>query len=473
MGPEQSLSGPISPDASGPRPTGARGDPGFRATMAAPFWGAVRPARAGALLAGAGGVSFLLSCVTQALLCATLAVALKAWGDTAPPVVSPVFTATSQASATRPNAMPRSLAEVWRDWWADGTLNEVLAVAGGIMLACVAALMAAGVAFLPDVHRDGSVGRTFLRTVRAGLASGFAGTLLVHSVNACVVAFERSCRFEGIYPNLGPVSPFAYGSAFLIFLAHLTRSARAAAECAPASLQSPRCEGCGYDLSHPTSEARCPECATPLERSLDAGHRPATAFMRSRTFGGWMRDGFAVVFSPGRFYRRLPLRTSEPAARAFARRTFCSLAFGAAVWICAMAAVDAPALPIWWQAVLIPGLLAIVTTVFCWSIHRGVGAIAVWSITLRHPLPDTRWAAIVLAFEAAYLWVICGYLGVLATSFMLFDDWISRSTARSFFQRVFGSMGEPVVALGGLIILGVYWLRRWQIALRAVRWSNF
>ena len=108
-------------------------------------------------------------------------------------------------------------------------------------------------------------------------------------------------------------------------------------------------------------------------------------------------------------------------------------------------------------------------TLGCWLGHRVIAASVVTWWLLRDGLPDGRWAAKIVAYEAAFLWVFCACWGLLGTSLAVLDSWVSRLMG---FSRWSGR-GEVLALFLGTLGLGVLWLIRYGIAYRAVRWSNF
>jgi hypothetical protein len=91
-------------------------------------------------------------------------------------------------------------------------------------------------------------------------------------------------------------------------------------------------------------------------------------------------------------------------------------------------------------------------------------------------LPDYAWAAKVVAYESAFLWVVCCLWGILVGSFILAEDWITqliRHLIDPSFRLPLRTPVEVVVLLFGTAALGVLWLWRYRTALRAIRWSNF
>ncbi|HRT41439.1 MAG TPA: hypothetical protein P5223_05190 [Phycisphaerae bacterium] len=126
--------------------------------------------------------------------------------------------------------------------------------------------------------------------------------------------------------------------------------------------------------------------------------------------------------------------------------------------------------PVMFFAFLVTGF-GLAAAVVCWCGHRTIAAGAFTWWTQREPLPDGRWALKVMAYESAFLWVFCTFWGLLITSFLFFEDWISDALGR---QAWLGTVpAEVSVIAQGTIGLGAVWLWRYRIAFLTIRWSNF
>lgn len=115
--------------------------------------------------------------------------------------------------------------------------------------------------------------------------------------------------------------------------------------------------------------------------------------------------------------------------------------------------------------------MSFATPAVCWVGQRLVASVAsLWTLSQR-ALPDGELAEIVIAHESAYLWVFCVGWGLFFWSFIIWGGWMSVLIARSYLPFV-GMPPEPVAVLGFTIVAGMIWLRRFLIALGAVRWAN-
>jgi hypothetical protein len=78
------------------------------------------------------------------------------------------------------------------------------------------------------------------------------------------------------------------------------------------------CESCGYTLNGLPSDARCPECGTPVVESVKDGRRPS-AWEQARGSASMMafiKTFFDVLLRPTTFFRQLSVR--GPIGRAYA-----------------------------------------------------------------------------------------------------------------------------------------------------------
>ncbi len=189
----------------------------------------------------------------------------------------------------------------------------------------------------------------------------------------------------------------------------------------------------------------------------------------------WVQPAFQVLFARRRFYARLRLRTSPGAATSVAVRNLVAIGIVATAWTAIMMLMTTDWR--WFNLEEFVGgslMAGLCVPLACWLGYRLIGAIVITVWIFCRSLPDTRWAAKVLAYESTFLWAFCAFWVLLATSFALYKGmWISDVFGTGFFYAVFGVPAEAVVTLGGTGLLGLLWLWRYRIALRAIRWSNF
>lgn len=322
---------------------------------------------------------------------------------------------------------------------------------------------------LPQVHRAGSLRESYWRSVCA--CSGAVGFVIAEAVVVAVLAE----MLNGVVRDAEGVDALLA----LLAVAMALRWFGVAVGGVPAvrmpQQPPPVCEGCGYDLTHQPADGRCPECGFEIAASLTARcPRTGVCWANDRGVRAWAAATRQTLFTPGRFYKRLRLRGGAAREHAFSRWTYRAIALGALAWIGALVACARIqyGLPPMRGVILVGSVLSLAAAVGCWVGHRTIAAgVFTWS-ALRYPLPDGRWAAKVITYESAFLWVFCTYWGLLATSFLAFDRWISRSLAPDA-QWFLIAPAEFWVVLLGTCGLGAVWLWRYRIAYRAIRWSNF
>lgn len=231
----------------------------------------------------------------------------------------------------------------------------------------------------------------------------------------------------------------------------------------------PRCEGCGYELTMAGEDARCPECAMLVADSCDPS--------RSRRTGltNWLEDSRDALLTPGRFYARLQLRTPLRPALSFSARHYLCLAAGAVLWgmvlISTLTAIYGGSMVEAFALGLVLGGSAF--PAICLAGHS-LGAAAVLGLWMsRRAMPDLRWAAQIAHYETVFLWAYAVCWGLIALSFVVFGDWLTRVSPPYFFDRTVQMKAEPFLVLCVTVGLSLLWLRRYVIAYRGIRWSNF
>ncbi|MFQ5807816.1 MAG: hypothetical protein ACE5I3_15325 [Phycisphaerae bacterium] len=459
--------------------------PSWRRVFLAPWLGTVRPAAAAACLVAAPARAFWLICFAHFLLLAVLLTVLMVWNVSlypvwaAPPTTLPGGDPDAPGYVAPPpgeEVRSHTFAEVWRDLHAETLLGPAELLF--LTVLAVAALLTALLAWLnlPRLHRAGPVVPSISRALRA-VASAFGlGSLLTLALATLVILTH--CR---PLPRVIMDSPFFFCLPVAIAWL-LWRIGRAVehVQLEPFPDLPPCCEGCGYDLSHQSSDTRCPECGLVVADSLSPDRRPGCGWEQPPRprMREWFETTQMVMLLPREFYGKLRLRTPLAAAASFAVRNYVFIGVGAGVWVLLMWWATQSGVGSFvreWQDVLmILSVFSLWTPLACWFGHRLGGALVISWWIARRSLPDTRSAAKVLAYEAAYLWVFCAFWGAFATSFVMVNrPWISEMFGSQFFYAVFRAPGEIVVLFGGTGLLALVWLWRYAVALRAIRWSNY
>jgi hypothetical protein len=389
-----------------------------------------------------------------------------------------------------------ALTGTWRDYHiaAIGGWLGRLEVLGAMTMAFAAlAVVVCAWLYLPFVHRTGPVWPAYMRAVRAGalVLSPLTVATLLCGAAFIVNGHDRYQRGVGWGSrSVLDVDPkillfFGISIALCVLAGWLQHALAGVADADAGPVLPPRCEECGYDLTHQPADGRCPECGATVEASLDAERsRPGSAWAQRKTTASWRATSHEVLVRPRAFYRRLQLRTPLAVEAGFALRHYVWIGGGAALWAGTLAAVLS------WQEGPPPvHEIVDVALMFCALIHSGVfgcwlgqRAIAALVVTwwlARGALPDTGWAAKVIAYETTFLWVFCTFWGLLLGSYMLVGPWLSNWIAPSVSPLsfpLFFILGMPVEAWAvvvGTLALGAVWLWRYHVAYRAIRWSNF
>ena len=374
-----------------------------------------------------------------------------------------------------------SIMDVWAEWretaidgWfgpAEITLVLVI-VLGPVLVGLLAWLN------LPFVHGSGSVWLSYKRSSRVTAGLLWLLTILTLASGGVFIVSEhaqyRGRTASGLLSD--PAFPLFASISIAAWLIVLwLRGAVRGVELAAADGELPlRCEGCGYDLTHQPAEGRCSECGMALVASLDQRlSRPGSLWTRRISMLSWLATTRQVLLHPREFYRRLALRTPLTAERGFAEVHFAAVACGAAVWT--GFTISMAAFLHGWSAftgvedIAMIGVLVLLGTFGCWFGHRVIAAIVVSWWLARHALPDYRWAAKVVTYETSFLWAFCCFWGLLITSAALGGNWISALLGYGGWNP----LGEMFALMGGTVVLTVLWIWRYEVAYRAIRWSNF
>ncbi len=441
--------------------------PSWFHVCAAPWRGVARPGLAARILLAGSMWSVALSCVLHTVLFAVTVVVLRMWFET----VELVF-------FEKPDFRIFTMGEVWAIWRRDagfGTAEQTFLIAAALAVGatvCVAWLL------FPYSHMGGRLWLTYGRTLRA--ASGAAGLVILLTAGYGVaygVTLHRlllSSPLPGANTAMLPVAVVAGVAPGVLWIVvwWIVRAVRSIRAPVPEHEQPPRCEGCGYDLTHLPERGRCPECDFALAESLTpGGKRPGCRWENGRGFVSWWKTSIGVLLHADRFYSTLRVRTPDADARLFARRHYVLIACCAAPCfylanhelgkhehaVCIAAAIVAF---LGWPLLAWFVLHANATLVIFWWAARGS--------TLRLYLTRK-----IVSYEAAYLSLIAVAAAMLLASFAGCGAWITELIGADFCRRVFHTSAESAVFVAGIAVASGLWHWRITIAIRAVRWSNF
>ncbi len=232
------------------------------------------------------------------------------------------------------------------------------------------------------------------------------------------------------------------------------------------------CEGCGYDLTHQSSEGKCTECGLALDESLLPEKR--------RTGCVWelpCRASASAFFSTTNaslrnlesFYGALKIRTSVERTKKFVTLHYLLLSIASASWIY-FAQMFLSTNPNFSSMIYMSFYMLILTPLLGWiGLHFVAAILTTWWMANRM-LPDPSVVRKVLAYETTVLWPFFIFTAVLMTSYFAYDDWVSEFVGRKFFC---GMPMELFVMFFGYVLLGILSFRRFHRALMAVRWANF
>jgi hypothetical protein len=459
-----------SPTAELHEGTHVRGSVRWPKALLAPWAGIVKPRRAAACLAGSSGPALIGALLTSALAVAIVILVLALWEATSYVVsVDPAGAISLGPQAGYEWRLEhRTIAETWRAWHANGFIGPAEYVL--FFVTAGVALLAAFLAWLqlPYVHQGEAAASAYRRSV--GAVTSCMGLLFVLTGFCGVLGFGlEAMNLRDQY--LGCIMALAIPGSIWWCVIRITQAGSSAR--GPVFLEEggPLCEGCGYNLTHQPADGRCPECAARVIASLTPGPlRRRTAWEKKRSAPAWITTTLNVLTKPGAFYRSLRLTENEDHPRSYARWHYPLIGFATMVWLfCCVWSLG----PSSGDPVFIIAMVAMLITPLCgWGVHRLAGALA-FSVCLAHKsLPDLTRMRRVMAYETAYLWVLCLYNGLLFTSLFIWGMWMSELVGRG--ARGVGYIPlEPLAVLLGNLLFTLLWFWRYRIAIRAVRWSNF
>ncbi len=458
------------------------------------------PRRAATQLLTASRAGFVGMLLLGSMVLGVTSLGLDLWDETlafewVPPATAPATLATTVSvtmPATGPTTMmawggwqqerrERTMAEVWRERHADALGGWFGWTEVGLLanLPLTAGLIAiASWVNLPLVHRAGPVGRSYRRTFRATTSALWPLTVLVIAIWTLYVLAERNFGADVTPPQrVDPEFHVVWSLAVSGTLLGLwLRRAIGAADSGVAPLDiPPRCEECGYDLTHRPAEGRCPECGGEIDASLDAPRsRPGSSWEQRPSLLPWLTTCVECVFRPRRFYRRLELRTAHHYEVGFAAVNYGAIGLGAWLWCATVVLRDAGGLSTVAELLGVASIATLYGTFGLAAGHRLFAALMASVWLGRGELADFAWARKVIAYETAFLWVFCAFWGGNSTLLMMNVEWLSSLLGLP--DRYWWPLGMPLEALVlflGTLGLVALWAVRYGWAYRAIRWSNY
>jgi hypothetical protein len=443
--------------------------PSWFGVLLAPWVGLIRPQRAARMLAAGAGPAVVVTLLVSAFCVSVVVLWFCLLGFNTFPDDGGAAMGTFPQSfgGHREVFREHTPAETWAAWHEEGPIGPAeqisfFVAAGLVVLALLAAWL-----YLADVHQGESTSQAFKRSIAA--MTSCMGLLFVLTVLGGLL-------IESSYGDDGPpeeiIVVIAFGAGIFFLLHCLGVAARGARGPAVNVHCDPRCEWCGYNLTHVPSTGKCTECGTDVALSLDPDlRRTGHPWENEGLIPGFVATSARILLEPTHFFRSLKLLGDERRATAFYRWHYALIAILSPIWMIAcMLYLEEEFLDdeLWLVAIVITQVIVLSG----WGVHRFVGAIVFSSVLLRRALPEPERVRRVMAYETPYLWMFCLYNGGLITSFFVADDWMSQMVGPVYYQVAPLLLEFIAVFLGNCLIM-LLWFWRYAIAIRAIRWSNF
>lgn len=380
-----------------------------------------------------------------------------------------------------------TIREVWSEWHADGLIGPAELAAASALLALLLGTHFLAWLHLPAVHRAGSLAASYWRTYRAVVSACALVCVLTLIPMFLVVWNSRTWKLTGdrVLPGPGDmIEPVMTAAAIIIGVAWVAAAVRQIARRTAPLEQPPRCEGCGYDLTHRPSDDRCSECGQSASRSLTPGAlRPGAPWQLRRGVVNWCRTTLAALWQPTRFYAALQVRRTDRADLRFAITHYLLIALLAAAFPPAADATRilkerGPAEA--WNALTSPSpqmkslgvLFGLIAPGLVYGAHLGARAVATTIAWMQQRLPDTRQLAAASHYETVFAWIPLGFLGVFLGSFIVFGSWLRQIIGWRWGLLIPVPAEIEVVFLTLAALLGA-WVFRYFVLIRGVRFGNF
>ena len=448
--------------------------PGLLSLLLAPWRGITHPMAAGRTLARSGWLGLLATFIlTIAVIAAANILFALVYETHQTNYYGGLDYGYAPGKETDPVYVESTLATTWERWCTRERINPALIIAGAIsgntcIVSAVLTLL-----FFHRVHRAGPFWSALRRTAAAVVtALGFAFVL-----NAVIWTGFILLEIQRYYGGVWRETPIIFNvlsiqSSILLILHWIGRAAIGASDESFVLELSPRCEACGYDLTHRPDSGLCPECNAPVAASLEPGRRQPSAYERGGDPAAFVDTSRRILFRPTETYGALAMIGPLDRARQFRRLHLAAMMAGAALWMFSLMTWKGGRAPDGDEA-FVPIAVGLVTGIVAWTVTHLAGMVAGFYWLYHRTLPDTRLVQRIACLETPFVWLFCGLSGTLVTSFMVWGDWIGRS----FFPviNLFGVRvpTAPLLVLGTNLAAVVGWVIRWLRIGRCVRWSNY
>lgn len=477
--------------------------PTLTQALIAPWKSFFAPRAAGELTAHAGTTPFAINMLIGTFLFVTVELVIQVFARMRVMQVPPTFIS---GTITR-DMFYRDV--TWYAAWKDVFLGEVpfWMPCIGMATGWIAFVLLLSIVALPRAARAGKLRKSLEIALFAVTATIGPMVVFVLIRDLCAVLYQR-WGLEWLYSYYVPGESldafrsvraglplalliavrFTCAAAYLVLLNAAARGARSVLASDPLPL---RCEFCGYELSHRSEHGRCSECGGDLAKSLDEPvSRPGSPWDRKRSIAAWVNTTCLALSHPSKLYRMIAVRGDDAASGYFSLIHYVLLGIVAAAY-CAWDTMDQPNPFTFLAGHFVPWVSAIAwNTVFIltilWLLHRVLGMVAIWLGARFSSLPIGARYAKLIDYQIVFLWVIVG-IGIVWMKFFnpFSGSWLlpvpfkpKAATLLDFIPLLIAppSLAPYVQGLfvgGPLVLVLLFYVRRYVLMFRAIRYANY
>lgn len=380
------------------------------------------------------------------------------------------------------DAAPRivSFSQQWSNWFA-GCPSELVLGFWLLMIVLMLVLVFVSAWLLMPCGAEGPNLKTAYRRSLVGVVTGLHFLISLCIVLGPVITSLQHyhVRHQREYNMPSEVLPLLVTMLGIVSLAFLIGIAtRGVVRDDPPLDLPPRCEFCGYDLTHVPDSGICTECGSIAADSLTPHiRRTGTDWEHHPSPATFWSTAASVMFNPSKFYGRLQMRRSARAAWWYASLQYLLIGLTAGGMMMATYLITEGNSSsrtnerLFAEAATIGVVLALAFGGIGWLASRATAAITLTALAIRAPLPENGWFRRAMYYEPTYLWLPLIYGMGWLCCFIICEEALNY---RFFSQQML--CGAPVmiwIEFIPLTIMAIYWFVRYQKMIAAIRYNNF